>query len=124
MSTGIEPFAPGMDIRTAKARLTEMQRNAWPVADQSRLLGVLTARRLDQITDQDQIILNVLSEGPYPYVYSDHALSLALERMGSAGADALPVVSRADRRELKGIVTLSGVLAAFGVNDNKEVRTP
>jgi CIC family chloride channel protein len=118
------PFAPAMDIRTAKARLIEMQRNAWPVADHNHLLGVVTARSLDRIADQDKSVLEAFPDEPYPYVYSDHALSLALERMGSAGADALPVVSRADRRELKGIVTLSGVLAAFGVNDNKELRTP
>ena len=94
------------------------------MASDDRILGVLTARHLDGIADQDRTVLSALPDAPYPFVYSDHALSLALERMGSAGADALPVVSRADRRELKGIVTLSDVLAGFGLKGSKEGRTP
>jgi CIC family chloride channel protein len=120
MGSIIEPFPPDMNVRTAKRRLAEMQRNSWPVAAGNRLLGVLTTRRLDEIADHDTSLRNALPDEPYSYVYSDHALSSALERMGSAGADVLPVVSRADRRELKGIVTLSGVLSAFGVDDHKE----
>jgi CIC family chloride channel protein len=121
MCSGIESLPPDMKIKTARARLQAMQRNSWPVSSGNRLLGVLTVRRLDEITDPDTPVRSALPNERYPYVYSDHPLSYALERMGSAGADALPVVSRADRGELKGILTLSDVLAAFGVDDGKEV---
>jgi CBS domain-containing protein len=51
----------------------------------------------------------------FPEVYRDHSLSLALERMGSAGVDSLPVVSRADRFKLEGIITLPDILSAYGL---------
>jgi CIC family chloride channel protein len=121
MCSGMESLPPDINIKSARARLQEMQRNSWPVSSGSRLLGVLTVRRLDEIADPDTPVRSALPNERYPYVYSDHPLSYALERMGSAGADALPVVSRADRGELQGIVTLSDVLAAFGVDDHKEV---
>jgi CIC family chloride channel protein len=115
MSDGPAPLSPDMSAKSARAQLLQMQHNSWPVADNHRVLGLLTARRLDEISDPDTNLKNALPDEDYAYVYPDHPLSYALERMGSAGADALPVVSRANRTELKGIVTLSGVLAAFGV---------
>jgi len=45
----------------------------------------------------------------------DHSLHLALERMGAAQLDTLPVVSRADVHKLEGIVTLQDVLGSYGV---------
>jgi len=42
-------------------------------------------------------------------------LSLALERMGASGMNVLPVVSRANVRQLIAIVTLDEILAAYGV---------
>ena len=51
----------------------------------------------------------------YPYVHSDHPLSYALERMGMAGVDVVPVVSRANIHQMYGVVTLAGILATYGV---------
>ena len=50
------------------------------------------------------------------YIHVDQPLSLALERMGSAGVDVLAVVSRADRSEILGVVTLQAVLKAYGID--------
>ena len=50
----------------------------------------------------------------FPHLHSDHALAVALERMGAAGVDALPVVSRADVHKLEGIVALQDVLKFYG----------
>jgi CBS domain-containing protein len=52
----------------------------------------------------------------FPYVHPDHPLSLALERMGFAAVDTIPVVSRANLRQVSGILTLADVLAAYGVH--------
>ena len=52
---------------------------------------------------------------PIIHVHLDHPLSIALERMGSAHVEALPVVSRADIRKLLGIITLPDVLRAYGL---------
>jgi CBS domain-containing protein len=50
----------------------------------------------------------------FPHLYSDHSLSVALERLGAAGVDALPVVSRADVHKLEGVVALQDVLKFYG----------
>jgi CBS domain-containing protein len=42
-------------------------------------------------------------------------LGLALERMGAAHVNVLPVINRANLRELIGIVTLDDALRAYGV---------
>jgi CIC family chloride channel protein len=57
------------------------------------------------------------ARGALAYVHTDQPLSLALERMGAAGVDKLPVVSRANPGELQGVVTLLGILAAYGIED-------
>jgi CBS domain-containing protein len=51
----------------------------------------------------------------FPHVHGDHTLDQALERMGAARLDVLPVVSRADIHKLEGIITLGDVLVAYGV---------
>lgn len=67
---------------------------------------------------------DVLREGPpsgdptmgeFPHVHPDHSLSLALERMGATGLNVLPVVSRANVRQLIGIISLDDILDAYGV---------
>ena len=50
-----------------------------------------------------------------PHVHPDHSLSVALERMGTTGLNVLPVVSRANLRQLIGIIALEDILDAFGV---------
>jgi CBS domain-containing protein len=51
----------------------------------------------------------------FPHLHTDHSLSLALQRMGASGLHVLPVVSRANLRQLLGIVSLNDVLDAYGV---------
>jgi CBS domain-containing protein len=57
-------------------------------------------------------------ESQFAYVHADQPLSLALKKMGDAGLDILPVVSRADIRQLLGIVTLPETLNAYGLGRN------
>jgi CBS domain-containing protein len=49
------------------------------------------------------------------HVHADQSLHTALGRMGAAGLDVLPVVSRANVRQPLGIVTVDDVLALYGV---------
>ncbi len=55
----------------------------------------------------------------FPPVHTDQSLHLALERMGAAGLDLQPVVSRADARVLQGVVVLRDVLGAYGVSEEQ-----
>jgi CIC family chloride channel protein len=50
----------------------------------------------------------------FPHLHVDQPLSLALDRMGAAHLDMLPVVSRADVHQLEGMVTLQDVLSFYG----------
>jgi chloride channel protein, CIC family len=50
----------------------------------------------------------------FPHLHVDQSLTVALDRMGAAGLDALPVVSRADVHKLEGIVALQDVMKLYG----------
>jgi CBS domain-containing protein len=50
-----------------------------------------------------------------PHVHPDQSVDVALERMGESGYNVLPVVSRANVRQLEGVVTLDDILEAYGV---------
>jgi len=63
----------------------------------------------------------LLTSVEFVHVHPDHPLNVALERLGASKLEILPVVSRANVRELKGIVTLEDVLSLYGVAE-KEVR--
>jgi len=64
---------------------------------------------LEEVENPGKTLLSqvVNHDGAFPYVHPDHPLSVALERMGAAGADALPVVSRANRRRVQGVITMT-----------------
>ncbi len=51
----------------------------------------------------------------FPHLHVDHGLDVALQRMGKTGLSLLPVTDRANVRMLKGMVTLDGIMHAYGV---------
>jgi CIC family chloride channel protein len=61
--------------------------------------------------------LDIAGPDAQAHVHPDDSLSIALEKMGSAGVRALPVVSRANQREILGVVTLPEILKAYGVEE-------
>jgi chloride channel protein, CIC family len=89
---------------------------AWPVMDNRGVAGVVTLAVLKRSAAEGLSgNLSDLIEGPeFPHLHADQPLSVALERMGTAGVDALPVVSRADVHRLEGIVAVQDVLKFYG----------
>jgi CIC family chloride channel protein len=61
--------------------------------------------------DSDVALASVLRGPPLPHVHPDHALDVALRRLGHL--PFLPVVHRADFRRLEGVVSLQDILNAF-----------
>jgi CBS domain-containing protein len=61
--------------------------------------------------DSDVAVGSVLRGPPLPHVHPDHALDVALGRLGEA--PFIPVVHRADLTKLEGIVSLEGILKAY-----------
>jgi CIC family chloride channel protein len=120
-------FSPDTPIVAAAERVRDSELNAWPVADESGLWGTITNAKLQGAVAHglaDKKLEDLLGDGfprhlpsadEFPHVHLDHDLSLAIERMGTTGVNVLPVVSRANLRELMGVVTLHDVLLAYGV---------
>jgi len=61
----------------------------------------------------------LLTSENFPHVHMDHPLDMALRRMAQGKLNVLPVVGRADIRDLKGVVSLSDILQAYGVAGEK-----
>jgi CBS domain-containing protein len=94
--------------------------DAWPVADESGLRGMIRTSEIERAA-ADGGLQKPLAEllpgsGKLPHLHPDHSLSLALERMGTNGLNVLPVVSRANVHLLIGVVVLDDILAAYGVS--------
>ncbi len=96
---------------------------AWPISDQRGVIGIVTLDTLkkaaaDGLTKTK--LTDLIEKQEFPHLHSDHSLAVALERMGAAGVDALPVVSRADVHKLEGIVALRDVLKLYGFASETE----
>ena len=124
MHSTTAPFPADMDVATARRRLAEMERNVWLVGELNWLYGIVTLQELEGVKNPSSTQLNqvVNPEEHFAYIYPDHPLSLALERMGSAGADTLPVVSRANRRRVQGVITVADVLRAYGLKQQEAAK--
>ena len=120
-------LSPDLRIATALHQVEDGGFDAWPVAGAEGLWGMIRTSELEQAADDgasNKKIAEILGYRPptghptaeeFPHVHLDHSLSLALQRMGASGLHVLPVVSRANLRQLMGIVALSDVLDAYGV---------
>ena len=114
-------------VKSAIDLVKDTQMDAWPVADSGDLLGMVQNSQLKQAASNGEAAKTLAELGDpgfrhhhpeakdFPHVHPDHTLSLALERMGTTKLHVLPVVSRANVRQLLGIVVLEDVLGAYGV---------
>ena len=119
-------FAGEMTVGEAvKSPLFESSR-AVMVLDQGRLVGAVTQPTLlknDANGKAAAHLREVSAEIAGYRVFPDQSLSVALAKLGG-GAFVLPVVSRADVRQLLGIVTSEDVLKAYGLAQTREARQP
>jgi CIC family chloride channel protein len=101
--------------------------SAWVVCDARGVRGVLSRKMLEEAARQgsaSQRLDELIPTAEFVHVHPDHPLNVALERLGASRLDVLPVVGRADVRQLEGIVTLQGVLAQYGVAPPRETSDP
>jgi CIC family chloride channel protein len=90
---------------------------AWPVSDERGVIGIVSIAALEKAaTDRlrNSKLTDLIQQQEFPHLHSDQSLTVALERMGAAGLEALPVVSRANVHKLEGIVALQDVLKFYG----------
>jgi CIC family chloride channel protein len=106
----------GAGFEQARAFLAEHACNSWPVGDKGCVDGVIAMQQLDSVPEGALTLRDLMAdESGFPHVHMDHAASQVLERMRARGVDSLPVVSRADIRQLLGVVTLNRILSAYGI---------
>jgi len=116
MRTGVALLSSDVDVATAKQQFEKEKVHSWPIGDHNYLQGVVRSHDIETAQPSPAAMRDLIKAHPdYPYVHSDHPLSYALERMGTAGVDVVPVVSRANIHQMYGIVTLAGILATYGV---------
>lgn len=113
-----EILSAQMTVSEALERVRKSTSHAWPVMDKGKFVGMMAAHILEEAAEQGQTaqpLSALLPSGSFPHVHSDQPLEQALGRMGKAGLDVLPVVSRANVHELQGVVTLPEVLHIYGI---------
>jgi chloride channel protein, CIC family len=116
MHTGVEALRPDAAIEEVKARLEREKTNSWPVGNDGTVQAVVSMHEIETAEPPPVTVRDLLkADGSYPYVHADHPLSYALERMGAKGVDVVPVVSRANIRQMYGVVALKDILATYGV---------
>jgi CIC family chloride channel protein len=105
-------------IAQALERARGSQFHAWPVVDEDGVVGVISLVVLQRVHSEgggERLLGELVDRRPFPHVHDDHSLELALQRLGQAGLDVIPVVSRANVREMIGVVTLGDILREYGV---------
>jgi predicted transcriptional regulator len=88
------------------------------VVSHEGVIGVLAREVIESAAkngDAEKKLSEIIAAGEFPHVHTDHSLHMALDRMGRANLDMLPVVSRANVHQLLGSVTLDDVLALYRV---------
>jgi len=97
--------------------------DAWVVNDETGVVGVISRESLEKAASAGggtRLLLELLDVRSFPHVHADHSLTAALDRMGAAQVDLLPVVSRANLHHLEGVITLQDVLELYGVGGKSQ----
>ena len=123
MRAATETLDADTTLRDAVAKTQASALTAWPVVSHEGVIGVGGREAIEAAAkngDVDRKLMETLASGDFPHVHADHSLNTALDRMGSAGLDMLPVVGRANVHQLLGVVTLDDVLALYRVRSREQ----
>ncbi len=91
----------------------ESRHHAFPVLGEGeRLLGVVTRHEVERVKDGENTMVRSLLKRPPAVAFEDSSLREAADLMVREGVGRLPVVTRADRHKVVGILTRSDLLSA------------
>ena len=119
MRTATEILAAQITVGEALEKTQFSQFRSWPVVDERGVMGIVGRSSLQKALAEGATtrpLSGLVDSHDFPHVHVDQSLHVALERLGSAQLDTLPVVSRADVHKLEGIITLQDVLGSYGVD--------
>jgi CIC family chloride channel protein len=118
MRNATEILGAQMTVGEALEKTQSSQLRSWPVVDERGVVGIVSRSSLQHDLAEGAAtrrLTELVDSRDFPHVHVDQSLHLALERLGAAQLDALPVVSRADVHKLEGIITLHDILDSYGV---------
>lgn len=104
-------------VAVAAARVHRGQ-EMWPVMDSTGLRGLVSIQQLDDAMDDGrgwQPVADLLLTSEIVHIHADDSLDTAMRRMALSGVAMLPVVNRANARQLEGVISLHDILAAYGL---------
>jgi CIC family chloride channel protein len=113
-----EVLSAAMTVQEAMEKTRKSSASAWVVSDERGVRGVLSRKMLEEAVRQGgtaKPLVELITTVEFVHVHPDHPLNVALERLGASRLEILPVVARANARQLEGIVTLQDVLMLYGV---------
>src|SRR5271168_3023075 len=122
MRPATEVLSDDMTVEEAMEKVRASTFHSWPVIDDSGVVGVVSLTALQNAWGDggaSRTLKEFVETREFPHLHPDHALSIALERMGTTHLDVLPVVSRANVHKLEGVVTLQEVLNFYGFDGAK-----
>ena len=118
MRPATEVMRSEMTVREAFDRAHNTEFHSWPVTDERGVVGVISLDRLEQAMangEETKQLRDLIDAVDFPHVHADQPLHLALERMGAAKLDVLPVVSRANIHHMMGVIVLPSILELYGL---------
>jgi CIC family chloride channel protein len=126
MHPATEVLSANMTVSEAGQKARSSEFRTWPVISDRGVVGVINSSILEKTVREgpgDKRLDELFDERSFPHVHPDHSLYWALERMGAAKLDLLPVVDRSDINKMEGIVTLKDLLRTYGLGpDDLEQR--
>ena len=118
MRAATQVIGSQMTVREAFDRAHDTEFDGWLVTDERGVVAAVGLDWLEQAMangEETEQLRDLVDALDFPHVHADQPLHVALERMGAAKLDVLPVVSRANIHHLMGVVVLSDVLNSYGV---------
>jgi CIC family chloride channel protein len=118
MRNATENLTGQLTVKDALEKTQFSNFRSWVVTDEQSVVGIVSRSSLQHIFPERAAttqLIELVDPRDFPHVHADHSLHFALERMGAAQLDTLPVVSRADVHKLEGIVSLQDVLDSYGI---------
>src|SRR5882724_11040731 len=117
MRPATEILTANMTVQEALVRARASALQALPLNNERGIAGIVKLAALEKAVgdgDSHKKLIDLIEGEEFPHLHADQSLTVALERMGAEGLDALPVVSRADVHKLEGIVALQDVMKLYG----------
>ena len=117
MVAAADLLAAELTVKEAIEKISTSKFRAWPVVDKRGVVGVISMLTLEKelALNPTKLLGEFVNPLVFPHVHSDQSLDLALNRMGTAQLELLPVVNRANIHKLEGVITLNDVLDSYGI---------